>query len=160
MGNRLTEENKESPQTSPTPYGDIFDELVPHYLAMGMSWDEYWDGEYGTKKAFRKAYKLRMERDMQSADLINWYMGQYIMSALHAVPLLVAGFNVKNTTKLPEYPAKPFLIKAEEQKKEDVRKKSEEDQSKLAMALFQTMTTKFNKNMEDKSKKQATGSGQ
>ena len=52
-------------------------------------------------------------------------------------------------------------IKFEEQKKEESRKKHEEDQSKLAMAMFQAMTAKFNKNIEKRLEKQAKeGSGQ
>ena len=141
----------------------MFDEAIPHYLAMGMTWDEFWDGEYGTKRAFRKAYRIRMENEQKLADRNNWYMGQYLISALQCVPLLVAGLNVKRTTKLPSYPEQPFLEKFEKQQKEEVRKRKEEDQSKMAMALFQAMTLKFNKNIErrlEKEKQKATDTGQ
>ena len=159
MGDRLTEDDGQPKQTSPTPYGDTFDELLPHYMAMGMTYDEYWDGEYGTKKACRKAYRIRMENEQRRADLNNWYMGQYMIAVLQAVPLLVAGLNVKHTSNLPQYPDKPFLEKIEEQKKEEVRKQKEEDQSRMAMALFQAMTLKFNKNVEKRLAKEK-GSGQ
>ena len=143
MGGRLTEE--EPKQTSPTPYGDIFDEALPQYLAIGMPYDLYWDGEAGSKKAFRKAYGIRIEQEQRLADQNNWYMGQYLIEALSAVPLLVAGLNVKRTTNLPKYPDKPFFEKAEEQKKEDLRRKKEEDQQRMAMAMFQAMAMEFNK---------------
>lgn len=151
MGDRLTEEQKPE-QTSPHPYGDMLDECLPYYMSMGMSWDEYWDGEFGTKRAWRKAYNIRIEREQKLADHNNWLMGQYLVAALQAVPLLVAGFNVKRSTRLPEYPKKPFSEQYEEQKKEEDRKQKEEDQSKLAMALFQAMATRFNKNMEARDK--------
>ena len=155
MGDRLTEEEKKSKQTSPTPYGDMFDEALPQYLAIGMPYDLYWEGEYGTKRAFRKAYQLRIESEQKIADTNNWYMGQYIAAVLQAVPQFVAGFIPKGA-HLEDYPDKPLLVKQEELKKEEARKQQEEDQSKLAMAMFQAMTARFNKNME---KKQA-GSGQ
>ena len=159
MGDRLTEEDSPK-QASPTPYGDTFDEALPHYLAMGMTWNEFWDGEYGTKKACRKAYRIRMETEQQIADQNNWYMGQYIVCALQAVPLWVGGFNTKGK-HIPDYPNKPFLEKYEEDKREASRKRKEEDQSKLAMAMFQAMTTKFNKNIENRLAKQKTeGTGQ
>ena len=148
MGNRLTED--EPRQTEPKSYGDIFDELFPHYLLMGMTPEQYWDGEYGLKKAYREAYKLQKKMEQMAADRSNWYMGQYIMSALRGTPLLVAGLNVKRGAQLPEYPKKPLLEEAEEQKKKEVRKKKEEDQAKLAMALMQAAFTRFNKRFEQK----------
>ena len=153
MGDRLTEEEKKR-QASPTPYGDIFDELFPHYLAMGMTPEQYWDGESELKPAYRKAYGYRIENEQRIADRQNWYMGQYIISALQAVPLLVAGLNVKEGTRLPEYPEMPFFQKAEEQKKEEVRKQKEEDQRKLAMAMLQASFERFNKNFLKKQAEQ------
>ena len=158
MGNRLTEED--SPQ-SDSPYGDIFDELFPHYLLMGMTPEQYWDGESWLKPAYRKAYQLRMENEQRIADRNNWYMGQYIMAAIQATPLIVPGINMKKGASLPDYPNKPFLEKYEEQKKEEVRKQKEEDQSKLAMAMFQAFASRFNKNIEKRLGQQAKeGSGQ
>lgn len=159
MGDRLTDEEQHPKQTSRTPYGDIFDELFPHYLLMGMTPEQYWDGECGLKKAYLKAYRMRMENEQKLADRNNWYMGQYLICVLQAVPLLVGGLNVKNTSRLPDYPKKPFLEEAELQKKEEVRKKQEEDRTKLMMAMFQQGVMKFNKRMQQ-NKPKAVDSGQ
>ena len=159
MGDRLTEDDQPK-QTSPTPYGDIFDELFPHYLLMGMTPEQYWDGESSLKPAFRKAYRMRLENEQRTADRNNWYMGQYIIKVLQAVPLLVGGLNVKESTRLPDYPEKPFLEIEEERKKEEVRKKQEEDQAKLAMAMFHAMTVQFNKRMENGNKDKPVATGQ
>lgn len=159
MGNRLTGE--QDSQQAGDPYGDIFDELFPHYLMMGMTPEQYWDGESSLKPAFRKAYQMKIETEQKLADRQNWMMGQYILMALNATPLLVAGLNVKKGTQLPEYPDKPFLEKIEEQKKEEVRKKQEEDQSKLAMAMFQAMVNKLNRNIEKRlEREKSAGTGQ
>ena len=147
MGNRLTEDDEEPKQTEPA-YGDIFDELFPHYLLMGMTPEQYWDGESSLKPAYRKAYQMRIEPEQMLADRQNWLLGQYITAVLNATPLLVAGLNTKSGTQLPEYPDKPFLEKAAEQKKEEVRKKREEDQTKLAMAMMQAAFNKFNRRFE------------
>ena len=154
MGDRLTEDDQ-SKQTSPTPYGDTFDKLLPEYMSMGMTYDEFWDGEYGTKRACRKAFRIRMENEQKLADRNNWYMGQYLICVLQAIPLLVGGFNTKGV-QMPEYPDKPFFEKFEAQKQEEAVRKQQEDQQKLAMAMFQAMATKFNRNKESES----TGSGQ
>lgn len=145
MGDRLTEEK---PQQTETPYGDIFDQLFPQYLVMGMTPDQYWDGESFLKPAYRKAYEIRMETEQRLADRNNWYMAQYIMQVLQCVPLLVGGLNVRSTTKLPQFPDKPYFEKFEAQKKEETRKKQEKDQTMLAMAFFQAGVEKFNRNIQ------------
>ena len=154
MGDRLTEEE---PEQAGTPYGDIFDELLPHYIVMGMTPEQFWDGESGSYKAYREAYRMRIENEQKLADRQNWYLGQYIISVLNMTPLLVAGLNVKPTTQLPGYPDKPFLEKAEEQKKEEVRKKNEEDQMMRAMAMFQQFAKNMNRNIQKKPKPDSAG---
>ena len=161
MGNRLTKED-DPQQTESRSYGDIFDEFLPEYMAIGMTYDEYWDGEFGTKRAARKAYAIRIKNEQILADRQNWSLGQYMAAVLRSVPLLVAGLNVKPSTKLPDYPQKPFLETIEEQKKEEVRKRKEEDQMKLAMAMMHAAFNKFNKRFEErqaaeKAKAVATG---
>ena len=160
MGDRLTED--QTRQTDHRTQGEIFDECFPDYLLMGMTPEQYWDGESFLKPAYRKAYVKRMENEQRLADQNNWYMGQYLIRALQAVPLLVGGLNVKPSTQLPEYPEKPFMMLADEQKKEEVRKKTQEDQTKLAMALMQAAFNKFNKNFEKRQqqKQKAVDSGQ
>ena len=155
MGDRLTDGEQAAPKT----YGDIFDELFPHYLLMGMTPEQYWDGEYGLKKAYREAYRMRTEMEQRMADRNNWYMGQYMIAVLHSVPLLVGGLNVKPSTKLPEYPNEPFLQKAEAEKNEKVRKKHEEDQMTLAMAMFQAGIEKFNRNLRKRQEQEAAKAG-
>lgn len=142
MGDRLTE------QTSLTPYGDVLDRLLPDFLAMGMSYDDYWDGEVGMKTAVRKAHSMRLEQEIRLVDRSNWNMGQYILAALNATPLLVAGLNVKRGAVLPKYPEKPFIEQQDEEKCEENRKKREEDQTKLAMAMFQAGIERLNRNIQ------------
>lgn len=158
MGDRLTDEPQ---QTDPRSYGDIFDELFPHYLLMGMTPEQYWDGESSLKKAYRKAYQLRMDIEQKIADRNNWYLGQYVIAVLQSVPLLVGGLNVKPSTQLPQYPKEPFLYTMEAEKKKEVRQKQEKDQMMLAMAMFQSGIEKMNRNirkrLESGAKADSTG---
>lgn len=160
MGNRLTEKE---PEQTDTPYGDIFDQLFPQFLVMGMSPEEYWDGESSLKSAYRKAYEIRMETEQKLMDRNNWYMAQYMIKVLQCVPLLVGGLNVKGSTQLPDFPEKPFFELMEAQKKEETRKKQKEDQTMLAMAMFQAGIEKFNRNLlkrQEEEKAKAAASGQ
>ena len=104
----------------------MFDELLPHYIAMGMTYDEFWDGEYGLKKAYQKAYRIRLENEQRISDRNNWYMGQYVVAAIQSIKLMIPGINTKPGVSMPDYPDKPFFEKYEEQKKEAVRKQQEE----------------------------------
>lgn len=148
MDNRLTGDNPK--QAGSKSYGDIFDEFLPEYMAIGMTYDEYWNGEFGTKRAARKAYAIRTKNQQILADRQNWYLGQYMKRVLESTALLVAGLNVKKGAKLPEYPDKPFFETFEEQKKEEVRKQKEEDQIKLAMAMMHAAFNRFNKRFEQR----------
>ena len=121
---------------------------------MGMSYDDYWDGEVGMKTAVRQAHILRLEQELRIADRTNWYMGQYVMSALQATPLLVGGF-YKRGTHIPDYPNKPFIVQQDELKDEEDRKKKEEDQTKIAMAMFQAGIEKFNRNIQKRQEAEA-----
>ena len=124
---------------------------------MGMTPEQYWDGEYGMKKAFREAYRMRMENEQKLADRNNWYMGQYMIKVLQCVPLLVGGLNVKPSTQLPDYPDKPFLEEAELLRKEESRKKHEEDQMMMALAMFQSYVKEKNKTIGEKPKAISAG---
>ena len=164
MGNPVKEEGEQTRRTSKTPYGDLFDALLPQYMAMGMTYEQFWDGEIGMHKAFRKAYQLRMENEMRIADRNGWYIGQYIVKALQSVQLLAAAVPVKKLPDPKEYPDKPFMIQADEEerknKDEETRKKQEEDQSKLAMSMFQQMVARMNGNIirrVERQKQESTG---
>ena len=132
------------------------DQALPHYIAMGMTYDEFWDSEYGAKTAYRKAYRIRTDNEQILSDRMNWYMGQYIADVLQALPLLVAGFNIKSTANLPKYPNKPYYETLRERENEESKQKQQEDQMKMAMAMFQQFALKMNKNIE----KQPDSAGQ
>ena len=151
MGNRLTSEDE--PQAESKSYADIFDEMFPHYLVMGMTPEQYWDGEVGLKRAYRKAFGFRIENEDKIRDRNNWMLGMYIREALASVPLLVNGF-VPKGVQPKEYPDKPYLEKAEEQKKEEARIEEQERQTKLAMAMMQARFAQFNKRFEQQKAKE------
>lgn len=154
MENRLTD------KPSDHPYGDAFDALLPHYLAMGMPYDLYWDGEYGTKTAYLEAYRIRIENEQRFADWNDWQMAQYLMAVFGSTAIYVNGF-VPKKANLEKFPKKPFLQEAEERKKEEDIKKKQEDQSMAAMAMFQAFVSQFNKNVEKRLEREKEhGSGQ
>lgn len=146
------DEKNDEPQT----LSDVFHKAFPHYLAMGMSAEEYWDGESSLAKDYREAFRLRMENEKAHWDEINdraaWMNGMYMRHALSSVLMLVNGF-VPKGVEPKEYPDKPFMEKAAEEKKEENRKAKEEHEMQLAMAMMQARFIQFNKRFEEKEAK-------
>lgn len=111
-------ENKEGEESPSLSYHEIIDRLCPDYLAMGMTWDEYWNGDPEMVVAFRKAHELK--RKQKNYDL--WLQGMYIYEALADVSPLFHAF-VKDPKPIP-YSAQPYALDDEEAEK---RKKNEEE---------------------------------
>ena len=140
MEDRLTEEK---PKEKPT-ISKIFRDAFPHYLVMGMSAEEYWDGEPWLVKSYREAYRIRMDNADRIADRDAWRMGHYIMAALAAAPITVNGFAPKGH-RMRDYPEKPMTVTAEEKKREEDDRKKQDNQQQLAQAMFQAFVEKMNK---------------
>lgn len=132
---------------------ETFRAVFPHYLAMGMSAEEFWDGESWLAVAYRKAFKIRMDNEKAHWEEINdraaWMQGAYMRRALSSVALLVNGFMPKGVHP-EDYPEKPYSEKAREEKNAETKRRKEENAMKLAMAMMQARVAQFNKRFEKK----------
>ena len=156
MGDGVTggEEEPEEKAPSPKAYADIFHEVFPHYLMMGMTSEEYWDGDSWLVKDFREAYRMRKEQENREQDELAWRNGAYLKQALQSVYLMVNGF-VPHGAQAEPYPDQPNWVREEKQRREEVKQKrkeqekqKEEEQMRVAMAYFQAAISQFNKNIE------------
>lgn len=86
---------------------DVFWEAYPYYIAMGMSEDEYWNGDAQVCVAYRKAQEQRLK--MQ--DFYAWRQGAYIYHALVAV---APYFNSIKPRKPDKYFESPFSVTVQE----------------------------------------------
>lgn len=93
---------KESPQKL-LAIDELFDKMFPEYLAMGMTYEQFWKQDCSLVIAYRKAYRIRQEEINRNA----WLNGLYIFKALQTAPVTVNGFAPKGYTPEP-YPSKPF----------------------------------------------------
>lgn len=150
MEDRLSEEQP----TETFTFSKVFREAFPHYLVMGMSAEEFWDGEPWLAKAYRKAYQIRIENENRIADRDAWRIGQYIRYAIVSTPAVVNGF-VPKGHQMQEYPEKPMTVTAEEQKQEEVRKKQEDNKQAMAQAMFHAFAEKMNKNIRRRLEREA-----
>lgn len=126
----------------PKSYGEIFDEMFPYYLSIGMTADEYWNGDCQNIKAYRKAEKLRAERKNQEL----WLQGAYIYEALCRVSPVFHAFAKKGTKPSP-YPSEPYAInEAQQERKQENADKKVMDKGKAFMETFMVQhNKKFNK---------------
>lgn len=101
MGSELLTESLPNQKTT---MAQIFWEAYPAYLAMGMSSDEYWNGDAQACVAYRKAYEEKLELQ----DSMLWRQGLYIYHAMCAV---APYFNSIKPRKPEDYLASPFGIR-------------------------------------------------
>ena len=124
----------EVPQT-PDSYRELFDKAFPSYLAMGMTYDEFYNKDHTLAIAYRKAFEKK--RNEQNQNL--WLLGAYVYQAIARVSPL---FNPFNKYPKPEsYLDKPFPI-YEQAEGKNAETKAVADKG---LAYMQAQMIKFNK---------------
>lgn len=131
--------------SEPITLSQRFEEQFPIYLAMGMSADEYWNGDSTLVKAYRKANELRIKKENHAA----WLQGMYIYNALCCVAPILNAF-AKNGTKPHPYPEQPYEL---------VQRKQPEKKDPPGMAYMDAFMTQFNKRFEEKERKELARDG-
>ena len=103
-------------------YTERFYEMFPFYLSIGMTPEQYWDGDCTLVKYYRQAEELRNEKRNQEL----WLQGMYIYEAICDVSPILHAFAKKGVKPLP-YPSKPYAISEKQ-----IKKEREEKERKLA----------------------------
>lgn len=114
-------------------YTEIFNAICPHYMSIGMTYDEFWNGDVSLCGVYRKAEELRDKRQNQTL----WLQGMYIYEALcDASPLF--RFSMKKGTVKPEpYAKEPYPITAAEvQEREEHEARKKQERMKAEFAIF------------------------
>ena len=113
-------------------YGEIFDEQFPRYLAMGMTTEEYWNGDNNLPKMYREADKIKRERRNQEF----WLQGLYIYEAMLDVSPVLHAFAKKGVKPLP-YRTEPIPVTQEVARlKEEQEEQARYDKAKERMQMF------------------------
>lgn len=88
-----------------TSYREIFDNAFPHYLYMGMTPEQFWEGDSDLVVAYRKAFEMKQEADNQRL----WLQGAYIYDAISRLVPIMHPFAKKGTKAIP-YLEKPYPL--------------------------------------------------
>lgn len=101
-------------------------------MSIGMTYDEFWNGNVSMVKAYRKANELRDKRRNQEL----WLQGMYFYEALcDASPLF--RFTTKKSVKPESYLKEPYPItEAEVREREERERRKKEERLKAEFALF------------------------
>ena len=127
--------------TLPFSYTKIFEEVFPSYMAMGMSYDEFWNDDPKKAYYYRKAQEIKLQQMNEQLWLQGVYMAQAINSTV--------GNMFKKKSQSPiKYPDEPLPITQaqieEKKRKEEIRKQE------LAKARFMKMALGINANLSKK----------
>lgn len=122
-------------------YASMFYDQFPYYLSIGMTPEQYWDGDPMLAKYYRKADELSRKR--RNEEL--WLQGMYIYEALCDVSPIFHAF-AKRGTKPNPYTDHPYALTrhdmAEEQK---MREKREREKARRYMeAKMAAVNKRFN----------------
>lgn len=127
----LPREGGESKDSAALSYSEVFQLHLPYYLAIGMPYDLYWNGDCRLTESYRRADDIKKKQKNQAL----WLQGMYFYEAFcDAAPLLHA-FS-KKPKPLP-YPSEPYALTQKEI--DERREKTEQlkyEKSKAKMAAW------------------------
>lgn len=111
---------KGTPPEKEKTFAEIFEDVCPYYMSIGMSYDDFWNGDPEMAKYYRKAEKIRMKRENRNL----WLQGLYIYHAVgDLAPIL--RFRTRGSVKAEPYLSEPFAIDEEEQKEREEKSRAE-----------------------------------
>ena len=128
-------------------YTDKFYELFPYYLSIGMTYEQYWEGDCTLVKYYRKAEELRNEKRNQEL----WLQGMYIYEALCDVSPILHAYAKKGTKPTP-YSTKPYPLNSKHSERDE-----EERQRRIAekgKRFMEAMAMSINKKFKGKTQSQ------
>ena len=109
-------------------------------MAMGVSYDEFWNGDYTKLKYYVEAYKQRLKD--RNTEL--WLQGVYVYEAVNVA---LYNLNKKKSAPMEHYTKEPHKIfPPTKQEEEEEKKKMVED--------FRAALMAFGKRCEERHKQQ------
>lgn len=133
---------------------EVFEKMCPYYMAIGMTYDQYWRDDVTMPIMFRKAYNIKQEEKKWQI----WEEGVYTYEALCKVSPVLHAF-AKNGTKPLPFSSEPHGIEKirENREKEEKEKVKEEEVVKnermKAQIFFNNWYRATKKHFENKEQK-------
>ena len=113
---------------------EVFEKMCPYYMAIGMTYDQYWRDDVTMPIMFRKAYKIKQEEIKWQI----WEEGVYTYEALCKVSPVLHAF-AKNGTKPLPFSSEPHgiqKIREEREEKEKIKEEKKADNERMRAQIF------------------------
>ena len=134
---------------------ETFEKMCPYYMAIGMTYDQYWRDDVTMPIMFRKAYRIKQEEKKWQI----WEEGVYTYEALCKVSPVLHAF-AKNGTKPLPFSSEPHGIKEFQQEREEEKEKENKKQQDIvenerlrAQVFFNNWYRATKKHFENKEQK-------
>lgn len=118
-------------------------EHLPYYMAIGMTPDEYWDGEAELPKYYRKADELRRKRENERL----WLQGAYVYEAIADMVPVLHAFAKKGAKPTP-YPKEPYALTEKEVKER--RERNDQIEADVGKAKVEAWAKALNAKLSQK----------
>lgn len=105
----------------------VFENACPHYLAMGMTYEQFWDGDVCAHKAYREAKRIRINEENRNM----WLQGLYFYEALLDVGQYTKAFSKAKPRPYRDAPIDLFEEERKEREENERRKRYERIKEKM-----------------------------
>ena len=144
MGSELVSDSpplnggKSANGSAPASLTERFYEHLPFYLSIGMTYEQYWDGDCLLARYYRKAHQMKQKRRNQEL----WVQGAYIYEAIIDIAPVLRALTKKDVKPLP-YVSEPFPLTQKEvmeRRKQEEKIKYNKQKAKIAAWAAKTNT--------------------
>lgn len=109
-------------------FSEEFEKHLPYFLSVGMTYEQYYDGDVDLCKYYRKSDEIKKDRQNE----MLWLQGLYIYDALIKV---APAFRSMGASKPDDYPKEPYPLTEKEQ-----LRREERDTKKRFEQMIEKMT--------------------
>ena len=125
----------------PRFYTEQFERVCPYYIAFGMTYEQFWDGDVEIAKMMRKAHEIKLREKNEMA----WLQGMYVYQAVGALAPALKAFSKGKAQPYLKEPigkssADDFYESAEE--REDAKHKVEDEKFNAYMTAWMSQVNK------------------
>lgn len=108
-------------------FSEEFEKHLPYFISVGMTYEQFYDGDVDLCKYYRKADELKKDRMNERL----WLQGLYIYDALIKV---APAFRAMGASKPENYPDEPYPLTEKERlrrEERDTKKRFEQMMAKM-----------------------------
>lgn len=136
------------------PYTAIFTRVFPEYLAMGMTYKQFWREPSILAKYYRDAFEIRRRQE----EWARWRQGAYVFDALLcAAPVMRAAFG-KGKVEPGKYPDSPWPLTEKEMREQEEAREKERYERYIAN-MNAASERELKRRAEEAKRKEATEDG-